>query len=67
VCSSDLQSNLTTPTFTFPTPGIYTVQLIASSFSTCSDTSEVQVTIKEPLVMSISHTDSLCIDETFDF
>ena len=61
------QSALTTPTFTFPTPGTYTVQLIASSFSTCSDTSEVQVTIKEPLVMSISHTDSLCIDETFDF
>jgi gliding motility-associated-like protein len=61
------QSNLTTPTFTFPAPGLYTVQLIASSFSTCSDTSEVQVTIKEPLVMSISHTDSLCIDDTFDF
>jgi gliding motility-associated-like protein len=61
------QSNATTPTFTFPSPGLYTVQLIASSFSTCSDTSEVQVTIKEPLVMSISHSDSLCIDETFDF
>jgi gliding motility-associated-like protein len=61
------QSNLTAPTFTFPAPGVYTVQLIASSFSTCSDTSQVQVTIKEPLVMSISHTDSLCIDDTFDF
>ena len=61
------QSNATTPTFTFPAPGLYTVQLIASSHSTCSDTSEVQVTINEPLVMSISHTDSLCIDYTFDF
>jgi gliding motility-associated-like protein len=61
------QSNATAPTFTFPAPGLYTVQLIASSFSTCSDTSEVQVTIKEPLTMSISHSDSLCIDETFDF
>jgi gliding motility-associated-like protein len=61
------QSTLTAPTFTFPAPGVYTVQLIASSFSTCSDTSQVQVTIKEPLVMSISHTDSLCIDDTFDF
>ena len=61
------QSIATTPTFTFPAPGLYTVQLIASSYSTCSDTSEVQVTINEPFVMSISHSDSLCIDETFDF
>ena len=61
------QSNVMTPTFTFPSPGLYNVQLIASSFTSCSDTSEVQVTIKEPISMTISHSDSLCIDETFDF
>ena len=65
--SSVGQSSLTAPTFTFPSPGNYTVQLIANSSPNCSDTSEVIVTIKQPLVMSFTHTDSLCIDDSFDF
>jgi gliding motility-associated-like protein len=65
--SSVGQSSLTAPTFTFPSPGNYTVQLIANSSPNCADTSEVLVTIKQPLVMSFTHTDSLCIDDSFDF
>ena len=65
--SSVDQSTLFAPTFSFPSSGNYLVELIASSSPNCSDTSEVMVTINDPLVMSITHTDSLCIDDTFDF
>lgn len=56
------------PTHFYNNPGNFSVQLIASSSPSCSDTSEVQITVLEPLIMSISHDDSLCItDGLFDF
>jgi gliding motility-associated-like protein len=53
------------PTFTYQNPGTYTIQLIASSSGSCIDTSDVTITVNEPLVMSITHTDSLCITDGF--
>lgn len=62
------QSNAIEPTFSFQNPGTYSIQLIASSNGTCVDTSEVTITVNEPLIMSFTHTDSLCItDGLFDF
>ncbi|MFM7637603.1 MAG: PKD domain-containing protein, partial [Crocinitomicaceae bacterium] len=56
------------PTHFYNNPGNFSVQLIASSSPSCSDTSEVQITVLDPLIMSISHDDSLCItDGLFDF
>jgi PKD repeat protein len=53
------------PTFTYQNPGTYTIQLIASSSGSCIDTSDVTITVNEPLVMSFTHTDSLCITDGF--
>ena len=50
------------PTYTYTSPGNYTVQLIASSGLNCSDTSDVQITVNEPLLLSFTHSDSLCIN-----
>jgi gliding motility-associated-like protein len=62
------QSAAFEPTHFYNNPGNFSVQLIASSSPSCSDTSEVQITVLEPLIMSISHDDSLCItDGLFDF
>ena len=62
------QTNINEPIYTFQTPGTYTVQLIASSAGTCIDTSTATITVNEPLLMSFTHSDSLCIsDGLFDF
>ncbi len=62
------QSNTNNPSYTYSEPGEYIVQLIASSTTGCSDTISTMVEILEPLIMSIDHTDSLCITEgLFDF
>ncbi len=62
------QSNADEPTFNYQNPGTYSIQLIASSNGTCSDTSEVTITVNEPLLMSFTHTDSICITNgLFDF
>jgi gliding motility-associated-like protein len=50
------------PTYTYTSPGNYTVQLIASSGLNCSDTSDIQITISEPLILNFTHSDSLCIN-----
>ena len=50
------------PSYSYTNPGNYTVQLIASSGLNCSDTSEVQITVNEPLLLSFTHSDSLCIN-----
>jgi gliding motility-associated-like protein len=55
------------PTATFPGPGIYPVSLIAGSSPTCLDTILVNVPIGEPIVLSMSNSDSLCIDDLFSF
>ena len=56
------------PIHYYGNPGEYTVQLIASSAPGCSDTSEIQITVLNPLNMSFTHDDSLCITNgLFDF
>lgn len=56
------------PIYSFPSAGNYTVQLISGSTSFCRDTSSVQITLYEPLIMSFTHSDSLCItDGLYDF
>lgn len=62
-----LTSAATTPTITFPGPGVYPVTLIAGSSTICLDTTQVNVTILEPIVLSTIHSDSLCIDDFFSF
>lgn len=60
-------STATNPTFTFPAAGTYTVTLIAS-IGTCTDTIRKDFTVYEPLDVSFTHNDSLCItDNSFNF
>ena len=64
---SDQSTNFE-PIHFYSNPGNYTVQLIASSTPGCTDTSDIQITVLDPLTMSIEHEDSLCItDGLFDF
>ncbi|MEY3083861.1 MAG: hypothetical protein RL037_41 [Bacteroidota bacterium] len=64
---SDQSTNFE-PIHFYGSPGNYTVQLIASSTPGCTDTSDIQITVLDPLAMSIVHDDSLCItDGLFDF
>lgn len=60
-------SSQISPTVTFPAPGLYPVTLIASSTGTCTDTSVAFVQIGEPIILSMTHSDSLCIDFAFAF
>jgi gliding motility-associated-like protein len=60
-------SAMFSPTTTFPGPGLYTVNLVAASSGTCADTVSVQVPIQEPIVLAMTHSDSLCIDYVFNF
>lgn len=61
-------SNAFEPTFTFPAGGTYTVTLIASGNALCPDTFRMNVTVFEPLSVSFTHNDSLCItDNSFNF
>ena len=61
-------SSLANPSYTYSSPGTYTIQLIGSSAPNCSDTSAIQITLNEPVVMNIFHDDSLCItDGLYDF
>jgi gliding motility-associated-like protein len=62
-----LTSTQISPLTTFPGPGIYPVTLIAGSSSICLDTTIVNVTIGEPIVLGMQYTDSLCIDDFFSF
>ena len=57
------QSGLFNPSFTFDGPGNYTIQLIGSSSPNCSDTTEIEIELNEPLVMEIIHNDSLCVTD----
>jgi gliding motility-associated-like protein len=61
-------STAVSPTFTFPTPGTYPITLIATSGPNCSDTSVQNITIYEPLAVSFTHNDSLCVTtNSFNF
>jgi gliding motility-associated-like protein len=61
-------SDVFEPTYTYLSSGNYTVQLIAGSSANCKDTAKVLITLNEPLTMSITHSDSLCISNgLYDF
>ena len=56
------------PTFTFPASGTYIVTLISSVSAGCSDTIQKSFTVYEPLSVSFTHNDSLCItNNSFNF
>lgn len=61
-------STAVSPTYTFPAEGTYPIMLIASSGPNCSDTMVQNITIYEPLQVSFTHNDSLCVtSNSFDF
>lgn len=61
-------SDLFEPSYTFPSSGTYTITLIAESAPGCSDTIAHAFTVYEPLDVSFTHNDSLCItDNSFNF
>ncbi len=61
-------SNLQNPSYTYPGPGNYTIQLIAGSTGTCIDTVDFTYQVYQDLDMSFTHPDSLCItNNSFDF
>ncbi|WP_343605433.1 PKD domain-containing protein [Fluviicola sp.] len=61
-------STAVSPTYTFPSAGTYPITLIATSGPGCSDTLVQNITIYEPLEVSFTHNDSLCItDNSFNF
>lgn len=67
VISTDT-STLATPTYTFPAPGVYVVNLIASTFGLCVDTATVSIKLNELLAVSFTNNDSLCITgNSFNF
>ncbi len=56
------------PIYTYANPGNYDVSLIAHSIGNCYDTMVKSLTFYEPLIISITHDDSLCITgNEFDF
>lgn len=54
-------SSLQEPTFTFPQGGTYEITLIASSTGSCVDTVTASITVNEPLTLSFTNNDSLCL------
>ena len=61
-------STVASPTFTFPGPGTYPITLITEIVPGCRDTLVQNITVYEPLSVSISHPDSLCIlNNSVDF
>ncbi|MFM7301504.1 MAG: PKD domain-containing protein, partial [Crocinitomicaceae bacterium] len=56
------------PVFTFPQPGTYEARLIVNQGQPCTDTAFMSVTINNPLSISWTSQDSLCIlNNSFDF
>jgi gliding motility-associated-like protein len=55
-------SNMSTPTYTYPNPGTFEVVLTVSSGLNCSDADTLNITVNEPLILSFTHNDSLCIN-----
>ena len=61
-------SNLFEPTYTYSTPGNYTVRLIGSSDGQCIDTSYKTLIMNEVLDVWFTNNDSLCITgNSFNF
>jgi gliding motility-associated-like protein len=61
-------STLRNPTYIYPGPGTYNVRLIVNPGWQCTDTAYQIITVNEKLMVSYTHTDSMCItDNSFDF
>ncbi|MCR9171901.1 MAG: PKD domain-containing protein [bacterium] len=57
--SSDT-SDLFAPTYTYTGPGTYTISLTASSGGACTNTATQEVTINDPILVSIAAPTSVC-------
>ena len=56
------------PTYTYPSPGVYQVTLIANPGWPCTDTAIIQLTLANPLEVDMIFQDSACfIDHSIDF
>jgi len=56
------------PTFTFPVPGTYDIQLISSSSPECADTIKETIVINHKLEVAFTSEDSLCHEgNSFNF
>ena len=61
-------SNLQNPQYTFPSAGTYVISLIAGSSQNCVDTATATIELNEPLLVSFTSEDSLCItNNSFNF
>lgn len=61
-------SNAVNPTFIFPNPGTYTIQLIAQTNPECADTIQEVIVINHKLEVAFTSEDSLCSDgNSFNF
>ncbi len=61
-------SNVFEPTVTYPTAGVYSIQLIASSTPTCADTTTETIELFDPIIVDFTSQDSLCVfNNSFDF
>jgi len=65
--STDVSTDID-PTFTFPSPGTYTIELIASSSPECADTIQEVIVINYKLEVEFTSEDSLCSEgNSFNF
>lgn len=61
-------STIFAPTFTYPTPGIYTAMLVVNPGWPCTDTAYMLVNVNNELNVSFTSNDSICIlDNSFNF
>ena len=61
-------STAANPTFTFPTPGTYTIQLISQTNPECADTIQEVIVINHKLEVAFTSEDSLCLNgNSFNF
>ncbi|MDG1331831.1 MAG: PKD domain-containing protein [Crocinitomicaceae bacterium] len=56
------------PTYTYPSPGAYTAMLVVNPGWPCTDTAYIDIIVNDPIVISYTSNDSLCIfGNSFDF
>lgn len=56
------------PSYTYPAPGNYTAMLVVNPGWPCTDTAYMDIIVNDPIVISYTSNDSLCIfGNSFDF